>query len=57
MQHSIISFVTKEIVEELSKLYQDPAPFIEKWNLTQVREPYDAGEVEDLFFGLEDGYR
>ncbi len=46
--------VPSRMLEDLSGLYLDPAPLIELWNRTQVREPYEIGEIEDLFFSLED---
>lgn len=54
MEHGFSALVMpSNVIADLYSLYGDPAPLIEKWNRTQVREPYDAGEVEDLFFGLE----
>lgn len=54
MQHSFLNMVPSRMLEDLSGLYLDPAPLIELWNRTQVREPYEIGEIEDLFFSLED---
>ncbi|WP_153280172.1 hypothetical protein [Thermoplasma sp. Kam2015] len=52
MESLVLSLVPKEVEEELRRLYPDPSPIIEIWNSTQVRPPFDAGEMEDLFYGL-----
>lgn len=54
MEHGFsVLIMPSEVIADLYSLYVDPTPLIEKWNQTQVREPYDAGEVEDVFYELE----
>ena len=45
-----MNLIPEEIEMELRQIYIDPSPLIALWNRSQVREPYDFGEVEDLFF-------
>jgi hypothetical protein len=52
MQAIFLNLVTPRIENELRKFYRDPSELIDLWNRTQVREPLDLGEVEDVFYGI-----
>ncbi|MHB1708729.1 MAG: hypothetical protein ACYCT2_04555 [Thermoplasmataceae archaeon] len=51
MQSLRESMVPEEIVRELDERYPVRGSdfLVSMWNNTQVREPYSADEVEDLF--------
>jgi hypothetical protein len=50
---SFLNLVPEKIEKELIRIYIDPSPLIALWNRSQLREPYDFGEVEDLFFEVD----
>ena len=52
MQTTFLNLVPQKIEYELRRFYRDPSDLIDLWNRTQVREPIDAGEVEDVFYGF-----
>jgi hypothetical protein len=43
-----------KIEEELVKIWgrKDAERLLKLWRETQVRGPYNVGEIEDLFFGI-----
>lgn len=52
MQRILLNLVPKWVEDELNRIYDDPSEIIDFWNRTQVREAQDAGEMEDVFYGL-----
>lgn len=54
MQLLFENLVPEEIENDLKVLYtvRGPDTLIAFWNETQVRAPYSAGEVEDVFYDL-----
>ena len=52
MQRIFLNLVPRDVRQELEKYYCDPSEMVRLWNRTQVRAPIDAGEVEDVFYGI-----
>lgn len=52
MQTTFLNLIPQKIEHELRRFYRDPSELIDLWNRTQVREPIDAGEVEDVFYDI-----